>query len=154
MDIEEKEISSGSGLPSEPHNPFRMFENEGFGTISSVISDQLNDYIATYGPRWVCEAMKRAVVSGKRKLSYVDGILKNWKADGVDEPWEQVKETRAAPPNGYSNNRGGRGGKPHIEIYKPMLAPPTPEEIALSEKMIAELTAKKNERVRVEAIHR
>lgn len=79
--------SVGSSRPQFETNPYRMFENEGFGTISSVIKDQLDDMIDTYGSRWVCEAMKKAVLAGKRMTKYVEGILKNWKAEGIDEPW-------------------------------------------------------------------
>lgn len=88
--------------PSSGPNPFRLFETEGFGTISSFVADNLGALIDDYGERWVCEAMKAAVLQGKRKLSYVGGILKSWKADGIDEPWEQ----NAAPPAppGWRNN--------------------------------------------------
>lgn len=88
---ENKQDESGSSM-----NPFRIFETEGFGTISSFIADNLNCLIDDYGERWVCEAMKAAVVQGKRKLSYVGGILKSWKADGIDEPWEKGAGNLAA----------------------------------------------------------
>lgn len=88
-------------------NPYRMFENEGFGTISPVIADQLNDLVETFGERWVCEALKRSVVAGKRKISYVGGILKNWKSEGVDEPWTKEPPKRVIP-------RGNQ--KPEIPI--------------------------------------
>lgn len=76
--------SSGSGI-----NPFKLFESEGFGTISSVIGEKLGMLIDDYGERWVIEAMKVAVIKGKRSLSFVEGVLKNWKADGIDSPWEK-----------------------------------------------------------------
>jgi DnaD/phage-associated family protein len=72
-------------------NPFKLFESEGYGTISSTVRDDLNDMIDTYGERWTCEAMKEAVRQGKRKLSYVIGILKRWKADGIDDPLDKGK---------------------------------------------------------------
>nr|WP_242211475.1 DnaD domain protein [Paenibacillus polymyxa] len=62
-----------------------------------------------YGNRWLCEAMKKAVVAGKRSMSYVNGILKNWKAEGIDEPW-----TKEKPPN----KGGGRSGKQPIDIIQ------------------------------------
>ncbi len=88
-------------------NPYRMFENEGFGTISPVIAEQLSDLVETFGERWVCEALKRSVVAGKRKISYVVGILKNWKSEGVDEPWTKEPPKRVIP-------RGNQ--KPEIPI--------------------------------------
>ncbi|OKP94792.1 Lin1244/Lin1753 domain-containing protein [Paenibacillus sp. P32E] len=133
IDIEPEEVVV-------PPNPFRMFEAEGFGTISSVISDQIKDFIADYGERWVCEALRTSVIAGKRNLSYVRAILKRWKSDGIDDPWTQEKPP---PPTGYKGPYGGKSGKQQIEIYKPPLNEPTPEELAEHEKAMAALKAKK-----------
>lgn len=51
--------------------------------ISSFIAQNIEDLIKTYGAEWVCEAMKEAVLQNKRKLSYVNGILRSWAADGM-----------------------------------------------------------------------
>lgn len=75
------------------------------------------------------EAMKIAALNSKRKLVYVEGILINWKADGIDEPW-----TVEAPP---SNNKGNgnkgnkynkRPSKPDIEIVQPGAEPELSDE--------------------------
>lgn len=68
---------------------FKTFEQEGFGTLSSLLVEDLNDLIDTYSAPWVIQAMHEAVKSGKRTLRYVNGILKNWKASGIDEPWNK-----------------------------------------------------------------
>lgn len=119
-------------------NPFRVFEQEGFGTISPVIRDQVIDLINDYGERWVCEAMKRAVFAGKRRIGYVDGILRNWKADGIDEPW-----TKEKPPQ----NKGGtgRGNKPAIPIVEPSAGekPVSEEEFAKYMKLAEEMQSDK-----------
>lgn len=73
-------------------NPFQVFEREGFGTISMYIRDEIVRMCNEYGDQWVCDAMRVAVKSGKRKLSFVDGVLKNFKADGRDA-YEQEKPT-------------------------------------------------------------
>lgn len=80
-------------------NPFLLFETEGFGTLSPIISDQIGEMIDRYGERWVVEAMKRAVYQGKRKLSYVNGILKSWQTSGVDEPWKQDRKRITKKPD-------------------------------------------------------
>lgn len=72
-------------------DPFRLFESEGFGTISSFIADNIQDMIDTYGEVWVCEAMREAVLQGKRKLSYVRGILKSWASDGMKKQPDKSK---------------------------------------------------------------
>ena len=109
--------SSGS---NSAENPFRLFESEGFGTISSVIADRINMMIDDYGERWVCEAMKVAVYYGKRNLSYVDSILKRWKAEGIDSPWEKDRQ------------KGGEAGAKHQgrnqEIRSGKDSPTNPEE--------------------------
>ncbi|MEK3673588.1 DnaD domain-containing protein [Paenibacillus sp. FSL R10-2771] len=136
---DEDDYLYGGGPLPPISDAFRMFENEGFGTISDVIKDQLEDFIKDYTERWLCEAMKKAVLAGKRNLGYVQGILKRWKAEGIDEPW-----TKDKPPE-QTNNRNHRGysGKPHIEIVKPSTDGPTPEDIALQKKLMADLQAKK-----------
>ena len=84
-----KEIYSSTTSREEEENVFHVFENEGFGTISSVIADRLDDLVNTYGNTWTIEAMKEAVFQGKRNIRYVEGILRRWKASGIDEPWKQ-----------------------------------------------------------------
>lgn len=121
----EKILDAGRGL--DDVNLFRLFESEGFGTLSSVISDQITCLERDYGNRWVAEAMKAAVLSGKRTVRYVGGILKNWKANGIDEPWKQDTSPAASR---------GRNGKPKIEVVS---ASPNPDEPELSEKEFEEM---------------
>jgi DnaD/phage-associated family protein len=102
--IEQEQIFGSGG--HESMNPFRLFENEGFGTISSMTSELLGDLIDTYSERWICEAMKIAVKKGKRNLGFVEGILKNWKADGIDEPWGGEKDDEESQRR---NQRTGPG---------------------------------------------
>lgn len=81
------------GVVVEPINPYRVFEQEGFGTISPVIKDQIDDLVKTYGDRWYLEAMKTSVMAGKRSLSYVNGILKRWITSGIDDPWKEDRRS-------------------------------------------------------------
>ncbi|WP_244964900.1 DnaD domain-containing protein [Paenibacillus barcinonensis] len=113
-------LGTDSSSCSKPDiNLFDIFQREGFGTISPFTSDEIQTLEKDYGARWVQEAMKVAVLNGIRKLSYVDGILVRWKANGIDEPW-----TKEAPPgnnkgNGNKGNKyNNRSGKPDIEIVK------------------------------------
>jgi DnaD/phage-associated family protein len=52
------------------------------GLMTMIISDSLKDDINEYGADWVVEAIQTATKAEQRKLSYVEGILKNWKRDG------------------------------------------------------------------------
>lgn len=105
LEKEKDKTCSGGG-----QNPFKLFESEGFGTISSVVGEKLGYLMDDYGERWVIEAMKESVVQGKRTLSYVDGILKRWKAEGIDSPWtkQKVGEPHAEHQGSVKDIRHGR----------------------------------------------
>lgn len=60
----------------------REFEQNGFGTISSIVRESIVNLVDNYSTTWIQEAMKIAVKNNKRKLSYVEGILQNWNSDG------------------------------------------------------------------------
>ncbi|MEC0234042.1 DUF4373 domain-containing protein [Paenibacillus kribbensis] len=116
---------------SSPPNPYRFYEN-GFGTISPVIRDNIDDLSKEYGDLWLCEAMKIAILRGKRNLKYVHGILKSWHADGIDEPW-----TKEKPPN---TGKGRIGQKTSIDVIQPSEEQEVSEEevkeaLRLAEKM-------------------
>jgi DnaD/phage-associated family protein len=81
-------ISSDS---SSAREIFNEFEQAGFGTLTSIITDRINDLVNDYGQTWVLESMKIASYQNKRSLSYIDGILKRWRAEGIDEPWKGGK---------------------------------------------------------------
>jgi len=102
-------------------NPFKLFESEGFGMLSSFLSERIKDMEDVYGSRWVCEAMKKAVVKGKRNLGYVEGILKNWKANGIDEPWkeEQHAEGNQSAGSGRAKTTSGSSESEFAFLDKP-----------------------------------
>jgi len=62
----------------------RAYHDNGFGTITAITGELLDELIKDYSAQWVIDAMKEATRQGKRKLSYVEGILQNWKANGRD----------------------------------------------------------------------
>lgn len=115
---EEDEIPGSSGkftnIPSElelnrtesttttttAREVFKVFEQEGFGTISTLLVDDINDAVDTYSELWVIRAMKEAASVNKRNWKYALAILKRWKAEGIDSPWERNDshaKSRASP---------------------------------------------------------
>lgn len=88
----EKELKDSTTTAIAISNPFRLFESEGFGTLSSILGQKIGYMIDEYSERWVCEAMKEAAYYGKRSLPYVKGILDRYKTCGVDEPWKGEKK--------------------------------------------------------------
>ncbi len=103
---EQKEGEDFKPSPPPP-NPFRIYEQEGFGLLSPVVADKLNDLIDDFGDRWVCEALKAARLAGKRSIPYVTSILNRYRSEGVDEPW--LKERTRKPDRTKS-------GKPALSV--------------------------------------
>lgn len=60
-----------------PSNPFQFYEDEGFGTISSFIADQLGGLIDDFGEEKVIQAMKETRLNGSNSLNYTRKILTN-----------------------------------------------------------------------------
>lgn len=60
----------------------REFEQNGFGTINFTVKEMIIDLLNEYSTEWIQEAIKIAVKNNKRKLSYVEGILQNWRRNG------------------------------------------------------------------------
>jgi DnaD/phage-associated family protein len=91
---------------------YRTFEQEGFGTISPLLKDTIDHLVNDYTAEWTIRAMHEAAKQGIRKMSYVEGILRRWKAEGVDEPWKQEKVTPF--PKRFSRS----STKPHIPVVE------------------------------------
>jgi predicted phage replisome organizer len=97
----EKELESGSCGCS----PNSMYDNtlaevnktyEDYILIAPPPSDYkvLADMVDEYTAEYVIHAIKEAAFQDKRRLSYIEGILKNWKKDGKPKPWEQKKKPK------------------------------------------------------------
>lgn len=116
--IKLNDTKENNGNSYDNPNPFRLFESEGFGTISGIIREKLGDYIDDYGERWVCEAMKASVIAGKRNLTYVNGILMRWKASGIDQPWTVPYQpvVQRQRERSYQRSTGTGSSKPVIPI--------------------------------------
>ncbi|MDA1477512.1 DnaD domain-containing protein [Bacillus changyiensis] len=99
-------------------NPFMFFEEEGFGYLSSFMSEKLNSLIDDYGEEKVLDAMKEAVIRNARNLAYVQRILqsnemksKEWgngypayKADEKNGQYKQgISKHDAKPPQKVSS---------------------------------------------------
>ena len=61
-----------------------MYE-ENFGTLSSTATETIISLEDEYTPKYVKEAMRRAIINNKKSLAYVKGILKQWKHKSWDE---------------------------------------------------------------------
>jgi DnaD/phage-associated family protein len=82
---EEKE-SKVVVVVDKSRNIFQEYEKAGFGLASTIQAEMLMDLEKTYGFEWTVDALKESAKSNIMKINYVEGILKNWKANGRDAP--------------------------------------------------------------------
>lgn len=89
------------------------------GGLSGVVSDTIDDDLKIYPADWIIEAMKRAALSNNRRYSYVQGILRNWKASGGpqnDTPKSGRLAKNDTVRSGYTNGkRPAKDNRPDIE---------------------------------------
>lgn len=62
----------------EEGNPFRFYEENGFGTLSPFIAEQIDDWMKDFNGSVIVEALKESLNNNVRKWAYADKILKNW----------------------------------------------------------------------------
>ena len=70
---------------------FNDYARAGFGIASSTQADQLIELEDTYGYEWTRDAIKEAALNNILRITYVEGILKNWKAKGRNAQKPQYK---------------------------------------------------------------
>jgi len=97
---------------SSRENPFSLYESHKFGKIDDLTSDFICETIEEYTEAFVTKAMKEAVIQNKIAWSYVQGILKRWKATGHPEPW--TLEKTPEPKKTIPFNR--RSDKPALPV--------------------------------------
>jgi len=68
----------------ERPNVFILYE-QNIGPLTPIIADELRDAEQTYPPRWVEEAIERAVENNVRKWRYVLSILERWRQEGKQD---------------------------------------------------------------------
>lgn len=59
-------------------NPFNFYEQNGFGTIGSHISQKIMHWCGDLNTDLVLKAMEIAVERGAKSFAYVESILRNW----------------------------------------------------------------------------
>ncbi|WP_010677019.1 DnaD domain-containing protein [Bacillus timonensis] len=89
------ETSSSSKITCEKkgkEDPFRFYEQNGFGVIGSFIADKLKAWCIDLSDDLVIEAMKLAVENGAKRWNYIEAILRDW----VDKGYQTVEDVHAA----------------------------------------------------------
>lgn len=81
---------------------FKYFEQCGF-LLSAIQMDLIAADIEVYSTKWLMDAAEQSVRAGKINYNYVQGILRNWKAEGRKEDKDGRKD------RGNGNNRDDLG---------------------------------------------
>ena len=107
----EKEKEEGDITGTTTTNIYSFLE-ENFGrTISSLECEKLDSWIKEFNEEIVKHAIELSVMNNAKKFSYVEGILRNWKASGY-KTLEDIKEYEDAI---YSSR--SRRGSVNTELF-------------------------------------
>lgn len=77
-----KEKNNGCGSSLSMSDVFNTYQNE-IGLLSPTISDTFKAYESDISIELMILAIKTAVKSNARRLSYIEGIFKNWTNEGI-----------------------------------------------------------------------
>ena len=107
----EKEKEEGDIIGTTTTNIYSFLE-ENFGrTISSLECEKLDSWIKEFNEEIVKHAIELSVMNNAKKFSYIEGILRNWKASGY-KTLEDIKEYEDAI---YSSR--SRKGSVNTELF-------------------------------------
>ncbi len=107
----EKEKEEGDIIGTTTTNIYSFLE-ENFGrTISSLECEKLDSWIKEFNEEIVRHAIELSVMNNAKKFSYIEGILRNWKASGY-KTLEDIKEYEDAI---YSSR--SRRGSVNTELF-------------------------------------
>lgn len=84
-----------TGIASDIASVMQAYASNIHPVASDIEKDKLLDMTESYGPKACLKAIERAVMRNKRSLAYIQGILRNWQANGYDEA-DHAQEQKAS----------------------------------------------------------
>ena len=94
---EKVRVRANKNRPEENRTDLAAVMQSYAGNIHPVASDiekdKLLDMVESYGRDACLKAIERAVLRNRRSLAYIQGILRNWQANGYDEADDARKQT-------------------------------------------------------------
>lgn len=91
-------------------NPFRFFEENGFGVIGSYISQRIIAWCNDLSDELVIEAMKIAIEQDAKKWRFIEAVLKDWD-DKQIKTVDQARAYQTKRKNSQSKQFSSRKGK-------------------------------------------
>lgn len=83
IDIEQQQTVSCCSDKNSFEIIFKEFEQQGFSIIDKdYVNKTLLKLMGSYTEEWIINSFKVAAKANKRNLNYVEGVLRNWKAQG------------------------------------------------------------------------
>jgi DnaD/phage-associated family protein len=89
---EEKNREEEEKLEPPPQNPNFLLYSQEIGEVTPFIADDIENAEKMYPIEWIPRAIKRAAQANVRKMSYVTGILKQWKIKGFPDDDNQTTQ--------------------------------------------------------------
>jgi DnaD/phage-associated family protein len=83
----------------------KSYESE-IGTLTAVISDDLQAALEEYPVEWITNALQEAARNNKRSWKYALAILKRWKAEGYQTVKKPVKNGKGDSREVVANDDG------------------------------------------------
>jgi len=77
---------------NEKEDPFRFFEENGFGTVGSFLADKIKAWCNDLSEELVIKAMKLAVENSSKRWNYVEAVLRDW----ADKSYQTLGDVHAA----------------------------------------------------------
>jgi DnaD/phage-associated family protein len=97
-----------TAMPPEPPSTIKSFEQEMGRPLSPLEYDQIIQWEKDMPPPLVEEALKRAVLMGKRNFKYINSILNEWRLNNIMTmiQVQEYDENFKARRGGGNNSRG------------------------------------------------
>lgn len=86
-----------TGTPDSEFAEVTTFYRKNVHDFSGPVeAEMLGDLVDTYGAKWTKSAIREAIATGHLSMSYINGVLRNWKAVGGPEAAKQLHAQRKA----------------------------------------------------------
>jgi phage replication O-like protein O len=100
---ESKEIAAVAAPVDEGWKNVCAAYESNIGSFTSMSSEMVHEAYSEFGAIVIVEAIKEAVANNKRKWSYVDGILKGWRANGRADKMRKGAQPKQTKKYAYTD---------------------------------------------------
>lgn len=92
-------------VTEETPDIFTLYE-ENIGMLTPMIAEELREAEKLYPEAWIRDAIKQAVIQGKRNWRYIVRILERWTVEGKSNGTHQ-RDSKKADPDKYIKGKYG-----------------------------------------------